>query len=43
LEVTDETDRDVAGDPGDAICRGLFKMDREEIDARASGRDFWGK
>jgi len=43
LEVTDETDRDVAGDPEDGICRGIFEMDREAIDPRTSGRDFWGK
>jgi hypothetical protein len=43
MEVTDETDRGVAGDPEDAIWRGLFEMDREEIDSRRSGRDLWGK
>jgi hypothetical protein len=43
LEVTDETDRDAAGDPEDAICRGLYEMDRERIDAGAGGRDLWGK
>jgi hypothetical protein len=29
MEVTDETDGDVAGDPEDAIFRGLCGMDRE--------------
>jgi hypothetical protein len=43
LEVTDETDRDATGDPEDAIYEGLWKMDREKIDARAGGRDLWGK
>jgi hypothetical protein len=42
MEVTDETDRDDAGDPEDAICRGLYEMYGEEVDPRASGRDLGG-
>lgn len=43
MEVTDETDRDAAGDPGYAIYRGLFKMDREAVNTGRSGRDFRGQ
>ena len=40
MEVTDETDRDAAGDPGDAIFRDIFELGSEAIDAGTSGRDF---
>jgi hypothetical protein len=40
MEVTDETDGDVAGDPEDAIFGGLFEMYIKEIDPGRSGRDF---
>jgi hypothetical protein len=43
MEVTSETDRDAAGDPEDAICRGVFEMDRETIDTGTGGGDFGGK
>jgi hypothetical protein len=42
MEVTDETDRDTAGDPEDAICRGLFEVGRDAIDPGTSGRDLGG-
>jgi hypothetical protein len=42
LEVTDETDRDAAGDPEDAIFRGIYEMERETIDPGTGGRDFGG-
>jgi hypothetical protein len=38
--VTNETDRDDAGDPEDAICEGVFGMDGEAVDAGESGGDF---
>jgi hypothetical protein len=40
MEVTDETDRDDAGAPEDAVYEGVFGMDREAVDAGGSGGDF---
>jgi len=37
LEVTDETDRVDAGDPEDAIWRGLWRMDTAPFDKGGNG------
>jgi hypothetical protein len=39
MEVTDETDGDVTGDPEDAIYRGVFGVERESVEPGGSSSD----